>query len=1107
MGIAAALLVAAQPPAVSPPPREVAKPAPAKLADGSTLWPATPSEGERIWLSSIEHQKLLDQIEQLQKQLAARKGVPPSSCAIRAKIEKRGEVSIAALKLTYSFRTTAANTAVSLGAKRSFLAVATLDGVALPVLETTDDGFAVLIDSAGSHTVVLDVECPITTRGGKPEIGFELGLPRAAITTLIFEPTPGLARVSLTTRTVDPGAVKPPEPRRIAGLDVKALAAPAAGRDPYPLGPIDSLELSWEPVAAAPNPDVVQSAEADVVTAITESLVETTAKYKLRGPSRSWRIAAPVDAVVSVDRAAPATAPEGGEQPAIGKPADAMKPVWTINLPAGTSGTDWIVTVFIRKERPKDGGARGPFAIGPLAVLDVSRQSGTIKISAATNVRLAVKHGPELRQESAPGLPSEDESAVYFRLASGASGSLPPAAPLYTVEAIPLTGRVAVRPTYKLNLTEAGWTVRAELRITPIRRSVTELTIELPAEWRAPEVSPPEVVDSATPQKSEGPRQTLVIRLAAEHRQPFDLILTASIPTSGSAKEAAILLPRFPGAAERDTSVQVTVPEGLEVRGSAREWEGDQPASFGAALSPLGETKSSRAVTVVGGKSERGMARLDLAWNVYRPPLAADIRADLVVHESQIVVTERVTLKSPEGLPRTVRFQGAADLPGLTPFERTAPGQWLHNFSGDLREATLKFEYVVPLPAKTETGARRTPVSLVLPAGTGRCDVLARVWVSTGTGRTVRVDAGPWRELAPDPAAERDALPALTLAGAGSELPLTLDIADAGETGAAQVWIERGLIQATAADDGAAIRARFLLRRWFTDSLEVRLPDALGNSVPEVYLDDPPKRLPIGVQVNGAGERVLRVPLPEAKPGRTLVLEIRYQLPPAPRDEPLAYAAPRPVAAFAGPVRWQITGPAGTVPLLLQGSRAEQRWRLRTGMLLPLSASAEELDRWFASGLAEDTGSGSADAAVIRLTAPDLLTVLHVSRLNLAVACSVGVLLLGLVLSRLPGGIAGPIVALFGGAIAVAAILYPQPATQIAACALPGLIALAAVLTVQAFARWYYRRRITYLPGFARSQPSPPTASGSRPSDLAPAPLGSTGSARGTAPQPASTGS
>src|SRR5262245_3338434 len=69
-----------------------AKPLLVKLPDGTFLWlgPSADSS-EKVTLTPQEFQKLLDQVDQLKKQLTTRKAVAPSSCAVRGRVEKRGE--------------------------------------------------------------------------------------------------------------------------------------------------------------------------------------------------------------------------------------------------------------------------------------------------------------------------------------------------------------------------------------------------------------------------------------------------------------------------------------------------------------------------------------------------------------------------------------------------------------------------------------------------------------------------------------------------------------------------------------------------------------------------------------------------------------------------------------------------------------------------------------------------------------------------------------------------------------------------------------------------------------------------------------------------------
>ena len=1109
-------------PEKAPFPKEAAPKAGVKLPDGTFLWTG---DAERVVLTPDELQKLTDQVEQLKKQLAARKPASPSGCAVKGKVEKRGEAVVAAFKVMYSFRTTAANAAVSLGGKRSFLVSAQLDGNKLPVLDTGDDGLVVLVEAAGDHALTVELEAPVSGRGTKTELGFELGLPRAAITTLALEVPPEVKRVNLATRTPEPG--KAAETRRVPALDVKQLAARPGSEAGYALGPVESVEVTWEPpAAAAPSADVGQSAEIDVACVLTEGLVEATAKFRLRGTARDWKIVSPVE---PVPERAPGADALPGTPPTITKPADPAKPVWGVTFPAGANPADWTLTAVVRQERPKPGDAkhRGPFAVGPFSVPGGVRQTGTVKVTAAANTRFTFAHGPELRRAEPPAPADEYASVGFFRLAPGPSPAAPAFEPLLRVEAEPMKGLVRVRPTYRLQLTNGGWQVRAELQVTPIRREVGEIAVEVPASWpRAIHATPETLVEGVLQDepKPDAAWRTVTVKLARPQRQPFEFALTTTFPpVAPPARDASLPLIRFPDGMEADATVIAIVQSGLEVRGSAREWEGAQPATWASPLAPVPgpDGKVPKAVAAVQGKFDRGVSRVDLTWQPYRPELSADVRAEVTVSDRQAVVRQEVKLRSPDGFPRPVRFNGPASLSGAA-LEPVGPGEWSFAPPTDVKEAAFAVTFAVPLPPRAggDRAAVKLPVGLLWPTGATRTESVVRVWSNAG-GRAVVADLGAWRELPPEPVPDRDAMPAATLAGSGSDVPLVLELRDAVEPGAVAVWAERGLIQAWTGDDGTVTcRARFLLKRWLSDSIEVQLPGPVYGPAPELFLDDPPRKVnPAAVaETNGGADRVVVLPLPAAKPGRTLVLEVRYQLAAGRPGNGSLYVAPRPKAAFTGPVRWLIAVPAGGTPLAVgDGLAVEQRWRFHHGLFEPgPAASADDLDRWFRSGTepgdtdaADDWPAGSGEPVVLRQTGTGSVRVYRVPTLGLVVGASVAVLLIGLVVSRIRGSIAGPVVALLGGAAAVAAVLFPQPAGQVAGAAEPGVLALALVLVAQVVARRYYRRRVTYLPGFTRTRPGPEEAPmPAMPSSGQAARNGSTGTpSLGSVPRPTGSGS
>lgn len=1102
-----------------------------RLPDGTFLWFGPGNSDERVSLSPQELQKLQDQIDQLKKQLAARRASTPSGCAIRGRVEKRGEQLVAVLKLTLSFRTTAPKTPVSLGGKKAFLVSASLDGGKLPILETVEDGFAAVIETTGEHALTLDLEAPVTARGAKSELGFEIGLPRAAITTLLLEPPdPAVKRINLTTRASDPAQpMRPPELRRVPALDIKQFTARPGQEAGYALGPVELAEVTWEPPASSAQPaDRVQSAELDLTVLLTEGLVETTARIKLHGAAREWKVLAPANATLSVNRAIGATDFGPAQAPTLTRPTSTAKPVWTIEFPAGSSPVDWVITAVASQDRSKadDPKHRGPFPVGPFAVLDVLRQTGTIRVTAGPHTRLVFKHGPDLRRDVAPG-PVEDEvTTAFFRLATGPTGIAAANSPLLTVEAWRLLGRVTIKPAYKLALTETGWKVRAELKIAPIGTEMDALTVNVPSEWRGLEPAPTELVDGIQPgpandgfwealaeRASGDARVPMVVRFSASHKQPFDLILTATVPIPPGATEAVVPLPRFPGVTEAGATLTATVPEGLEVRGESRGWEGNHATAWGNPLAPsTGNGMAAKAVMSVVGQADGGFARAILTWKPYRPELTADVRADVTLFDRQLVIQEVVKLRAPDSLPRSIRFHGPVSAAGLQvpaaqlPLELLGPGDWKLNVPPDLKELTLSLSYAIPIAPRepAEAAPRSYAVGLLWPTTASRAETTVRVWSNTVTAQALVNRSPGWRELPIEAVTDRDALPMLILAASGGESPLLLEASEIEGGSAVAVWVDRGLIQAWLADDGTIrYRARFLVRRWLAPAIEIRLPELMTGSSPEFLRDD--QRIDGVPVVEPDGTRAFRVPLPEARPGRTTLVEIRYQLP-AGSDGDTEYRPPLlPPAAFAGPVRWIVTVPNAWVPLLTGGAAPEMRWRWRGGMVGPRAVgSTDELTHWLTTGEEPAGGEDSADETfTARQALPSVLTVHRVPRVAFTILCSVVAFMIGVSFTRLSMSMTGVVLALGAGAIGITATIWPQPLARAAGACQPGVFVALALLAFQLAARWYHRHRVIRLPGFARtvleSATTPIPVKGPSTARNRPAPVGSSG-ASPTAP-------
>src|SRR5439155_8756094 len=97
------------------------------------------------------------------------------------------------------------------GGQRAFAVKASLDGGGPPAIESTADGLVTLVESAREHTLTLSLETAIVSRGAKGDLGFDIGLPRAAITTLsLANPGADVKSLNLGTRWLD-AASKPGE--------------------------------------------------------------------------------------------------------------------------------------------------------------------------------------------------------------------------------------------------------------------------------------------------------------------------------------------------------------------------------------------------------------------------------------------------------------------------------------------------------------------------------------------------------------------------------------------------------------------------------------------------------------------------------------------------------------------------------------------------------------------------------------------------------------------------------------------------------------------------------------------------------------------------------
>lgn len=1086
-----------------------------KLPDGTFLWVGTPTDagGGRIALTLAEFQKIQEQFDQLKKQLAASQKPPaPSECVVRGRIEKRGEQLVAVLKLHYSFRTSLPLTTIALGARKGFLVSAALDGTKLPVLETTDEGYAAYIETAGDHTITLEILVPITARGAnaKTEIGFEIGLPRSPITLFALEPhTPDLKRVILTTRTPDPSQPTPPNrppERRI--LELKQLQIKSDQEKGLALGPVETLEVTWEPLANAAQPiEQVQSAEFDISVLFSERIVETTAKIKLHGSARLWRLIAPQDAELSAERAIGTTEVDTSPPVSI-KPTEQNKPVWRIEFPVGANTNDWVIIAVTRqmRGRSEDPKYRGPFPIGPFSVLEVFRQTGTVRVTAGPHTQFVCKHGLDLRQTLVPGPVEDDVTNSFFRLITGPTGTTPPnlPQPMISIEAFPQVESIAVKPTYKFTLEkvplsdEVVWRIRAEIRVSPNHKTVDAIVVEIPQDWEGTDSSlPSELAPVVFGVKSEGfwssmaarvtksLRVPTILHLPTAQKQAFDLILTASVRVHPGTNKIAIPLPKFPSLFERDVTVAATVPEGLEIRESeARGMDGDSSGGRSINLSPIlgPNSKPSKIITAVKGESEAALSQVILGWNIARPDMTAEISAEATLADHQTQISEQIRLRSVDGLPRMVRLHPAPNgitIAGLKVAKgqvQSQPGspEWTIAIPPETKELLVDLSYAIPLDRKLlDQTSWNLPIGLLWPVGATQTDTTVRIWSNTTNSRKITNLSMDWRELPTEPAVNREVIPSLVLAASSSEIPLVVEAREISDQSSVAVWVNRASIQAWGSEDGAThYRARFLIQKWLGPAIEVRLPIASVASTCE-FLADGLRIADITPIADIPGKnRVFRVHL-DTFVGKSVLLEVRYQLPVDRGEigEEVYIPAQISNASYATPIRWLITVPHGMIPLLTSGATPEFHWRLLTGGLVPVPVRSSEDDHFVGESI-----NTQGDSVTTRQAIPAPIIIYRFPRNGFVMLCSVVFLFTFLVLTRLTLAAIGPTVAILGLLTGIAAILFPHAAAQVAGACQPGLALALVVLLSQAAIRSYYRHRANHLPGFARTpiEPSGP---------------------------------
>jgi hypothetical protein len=1090
----AVALAAAEPddPSKPAPPGQKAadkKPAGAPLLDGLKLPPGAvvvvcedAKEALRlvpklVVLSPEKYQELLDQIEQLKRQLKPDRPETPSLCKLSGQVEG----DLVRLRARYEFRTERPRALVALGGARAWATAATLDDDQVPLLVPADEGLLAQVETPGLHHLTVDFVLPVGVRGSRGmERGFDLGLPRAAITTL--------DQLDLPADASDV---------RVGGRGVRVRRPPGNRLEAVQLGPAEKLDLVWKGPAAAPQkgPPLL-AAQGKVTVRVSEAQVTTDAELTLeavRGETAVWRVAVPPSAAVEVLK--PQAQDERVRSIELPGP---QNPVLTVRLKEASAEP---LQVVLQVRQPRTGAA----PVGPFLVLDAFPQRGTIDVRAPADLRVRCQARGEVSQREVPEEQRREGSVAWFTYWSGQPAGTPPP-PLLTLEVEPVKGAVEAHVSHTLRRADAereparAWHVGSKFDVTPLRTGVDRLDVAVPASWqydRDAGATPAELVEEVV---VDAANHLASIKLAQKQYRPFSVTLpglyagAAPDAKKPGLEEFSQELPRpvgwgvervvdgerrpageRPPVLDRGGQVTVLVPDGMDlVAGPVR---GERPAP------------GTREATWTG---DRAPARVELLLQ----PVHADLRVssliDVTVDEDQARVRQRLHYEFPQAPPVQVELRVPAELAGrVRVVEGGKPGEARPGAAGllpvlltpDIRppaEGTghaLVLEYAVALPGPgdepTADGspvARRFDLPLVRPEPAAPGEARVRVWSLPGT--RCGLAGGAWEEQRTELVPERDALPSLVLRG-GLGWGLTLRCEPLATPLAAAV-AERVLVRAGLSPGAPpTYRVRFALKSVQARFLDLVLPAPASQVGLDVLLDG--KRVPAGPAADPRG-RTVRVRVDPDTHGRPVILEVNCQ--PATgtlKSGWLRTLLQPPVldgVVILGRVRWQVDVPPGWLPLSPGGGHTpEQRWGRYGWLLAPRpAATAADLDRWLAGTAPEPAAETLEPGLVCWSATQEPLPLLCVPQQAWLLVCSLGLLGLGLLfaLAPLPRWLFWGLTVLTFAGLTVAAVLVPGVLPAAAYGCEPGLLVLLLVLAGHWLLHRRYRRQVVFLPGFAR---------------------------------------
>jgi hypothetical protein len=1028
-----------------------------------------------ILLSPEKYKELVEELARLRAQLEKKKTPPalPSKLLLKGKVEG----GLVVLQAQYEFVTARAQTVVSLGCGQGHATGASLAGRTPHLLGGgrpaggDPEGFSVQVESAGKHELTLDLVVPLTARTGGH--GFILDLPRAAITRLELELPAGVKDIQVGNK-----------PMADTLLSMKGTLLAGS------LGAADKLDLAWQGAHAAAGSGAL-AADGLIQVRLDPRGAHTTAKLTLKplgGQVDRWRLVVPANAEVKT-----LAADEGR----VGK-IDLAK----VNLTAPRAITIYLkessaqpitFSITVANPLPKAGG-RTP--VGPFFVLGAARQTGSILVSsAAVDLQLGFfPQGHLSRRDVSEEEQRRDSNLIAAYRYGQSTGSKPAGdklgpspAPLLEIEAETVHGQIKARVAHTLTRSarDSGaasqrWQVATVITATPRWSDVDRLQVQLPpgAELLEEGALPSgDRVRQVTLDRNKRIAEFRLARGSADAAlKPFTVTLEtiySALEGNGLTGNATLILPRPLGAVAEGGEVTVRGPSNSELIA---------PEGANANFELLKQSTHE----FVWRSKRRAPDRIQIAWRPWRPEVHSKSLIDITFAGDTATIRQEISLRFSQPAPGQVVLRVP---PGIDRF-RVLEGGRLVGGESEARAARtialtppantsvrLVLDYAVSLEWRGEV----VEAPFLVPEKVTQGETKVRLWAVPGTA--LHRIGSDWIERDLEEVPGQDRLPSLVIQSGSIDRPLKVR---RSETQASVVVLaDRCLVQVEMDAGGVQnYRVRYRLRRLAAREVDVRLPVPVSALEFRARLNDKTVAWqPVdetGAQSDGG--RIARLRLSPVRVGQHAILELTYQLAAGRTDVGPFWTGMQPAALQSSvPTRWQVNLPPGMVALGPEsGPGSAWTWARRGWLFAPRPVVTEgDLERWLHGNEewepGEDSEMAGAPTLVCWRDGPETVLVTHVSQQAWLLACSLALLLAGLVVSCFNWS--APWLWLMLGlcalAILAAGLLWPTVVGQIAYGCQPGAAVLVLVVGMQLIMHERKRRQVVFLPSFSRSRSAP----------------------------------